>query len=158
MGVNHIPSQKLVDTTGLRVSEKEQKVKGGDFVSVLSIEKYTPIKQDIAVKAVPDEKTAVREINIQAKAQQKAEEDSLQKSEGKNSAQKLEEAVEQLNKTVETYNTDLKFTIHDESGRVSVKVIDTRDNSVIREIPSEQALNFAAHVKKMLGIIFDKFI
>ncbi len=39
-----------------------------------------------------------------------------------------------------------------------VKVIDTRDNSVIREIPSERVLDFAAHIKKMVGLILDKII
>ncbi|NLI13207.1 flagellar protein FlaG [Pelotomaculum propionicicum] len=71
---------------------------------------------------------------------------------------KLEEAVEQTNKTMETYNTELRFSIHKESGEVMVKVIDTRDNSVIREIPPERVLDFVADIKKMLGLILDKFI
>ena len=42
------------------------------------------------------------------------------------SNQKLGIAVEQLNKTMETYNTELRFTIHEESGQILVKVINTR--------------------------------
>jgi len=72
--------------------------------------------------------------------------------------QKLEEAVEQTNKTMETYGTELRFSIHEESGEIMVKVIDTRDNSVIREIPPERILDMVAYVKKMLGFIIDKFI
>lgn len=74
---------------------------------------------------------------------------------------KLDEAIGQANKTMETYNTELRFSIHKESGEISVKVINTKDNSVIREIPPERVLDFVAHVKKMLkkmlGVIIDKF-
>ena len=70
----------------------------------------------------------------------------------------LEEAVEQTNKTMETYRTELRFSIHEASGEMVVKVISLRDNSVIREIPPERLLDFVAHVKEMLGIIIDKFI
>ena len=59
---------------------------------------------------------------------------------------------------METYNTELRFTIHEESGQIMVKVINTEDDSVIREIPPERVLDFVAHVKKMLGILFDRFI
>jgi len=72
--------------------------------------------------------------------------------------QKLEEAVEQTNKTMETYGTELRFSIHKESGEIMVKVINTKDNSVIREIPPERILDMVAYLKKMLGFIIDKFI
>lgn len=72
--------------------------------------------------------------------------------------QRLEEAVEQANKTMETYRTELRFSIHEDSQEMMVEVINTADNSVIREIPPERILNFISHVKKMLGIIIDKFI
>jgi len=71
---------------------------------------------------------------------------------------KLEEAVGQINKTMETYNTELRFSIHEASGEVMVQVINTEDGSVIREIPPEPILEIVAYVKKMLGIIVDKFI
>ncbi len=70
----------------------------------------------------------------------------------------LEEAVEKANRTMETYNTELQFVMHEESGELMVKVIDSRDGSVIREIPPEYVLRLVAHIKKMLGIIIDKFI
>jgi flagellar protein FlaG len=74
------------------------------------------------------------------------------------SPQILGKAVEQANRTLETYGTELRFSIHEDSGEVMVKVINTRDDSVIREIPPELVLDFVASVKKMLGIIIDKLI
>ncbi|KJS65662.1 MAG: hypothetical protein JL50_16550 [Peptococcaceae bacterium BICA1-7] len=70
----------------------------------------------------------------------------------------VEKAVELLNKTMESYTTELKFKLHKDSGEYIVKIINTKDNSVIREIPPERVLNMVAHFKKMLGIIVDKFI
>jgi len=70
----------------------------------------------------------------------------------------LEEAVGQANRTFETYGTQLRFTLHEASGEFMVKVINTKDNSVIKEIPPEWVLDFVADVKRMLGIIIDKYI
>lgn len=74
------------------------------------------------------------------------------------SPQVLSEAVGKANQILETCNTELRFRIHQASGEMQVKVINTKDNSVVREIPPTQILNFVADVKKMLGIIIDKFI
>ncbi|MFX4261960.1 flagellar protein FlaG [Pelotomaculum propionicicum] len=122
-------------------------------MSILSLDKsFTPIQQDMKLKPLPEEKESIpdaKKENVSSLAQQEAGDD-LEK--------KLEEAIGQINNTIGAYRTELKFAIHKESGQVSVKVIDKRDNSVIREIPSERALKFAAHVKKLLGVIFDEFI
>ena len=116
-------------------------------MSVLSVDKnLVPFQQDMAFKPLAEENSTGKDINFQGQAS------------GDVFEQQLEEAIGQINNTVRIYRTELKFTIHKESGRISVKVIDQRDNSVIREIPTERALKFAAHVKKMLGVIFDEFI
>lgn len=70
----------------------------------------------------------------------------------------VEKAVDLINKTMESYNTELQFTLHKDSGEYIVKIINSKDNSVIREIPPERVLDMVAHFKKMLGIIVDKFI
>lgn len=70
----------------------------------------------------------------------------------------VKKAVELINKTMESYNTELQFTLHEDSGEYVVKIINSKDHSVIREIPPERVLDMVAHFKKMLGIIVDKFI
>lgn len=121
-------------------------------MKVLPIENnYMPVTRDVMVKPKTAGKEAAinKEMNIPVEDRQEVNDYS---------GQELEIAVEQLNKTMETYNTELRFTIHKESGQVLVKVINTKDDSVIREIPPERILDFVAHVKEMLGFIFDKFI
>lgn len=119
-----------------------------------SVEKnFAPVQQNPRMQVLPGGKSLTSND-----PEVKLPEQDEQKTEKKETNLSLEQAVEQTNKTMETYNTELKFSIHEESGEVMVKVIDTRDNSVVREIPPERVLDFAARVKKMLGLVLDKLI
>lgn len=71
---------------------------------------------------------------------------------------KIEESVELLNKTMEDYKTELQFTLHEASGEYMVKIINTSNNEVIKELPAERVLNMVAYFKELLGIVVDKFI
>lgn len=113
---------------------------------------FVPAPQDVKMQVLPGGKSLTpteTQLKYPDQTEQKAADDL---------GQSLEVAVEQTNKTMETYNTELRFSIHEESGEVMVKVINLNDNTVIREIPPERVLEFVAHVKKMLGLILDKFI
>ncbi len=75
--------------------------------------------------------------------------------------QELEKAVELVNQGMSMGNYHLEFKLHEGSGRYQVKVINSENQELIREIPPEQVLDFAARVKEMLaeelGIIFDEW-
>ncbi|AEG59505.1 flagellar protein FlaG [Desulforamulus ruminis] len=75
----------------------------------------------------------------------------------KTTAEQIKNAVEKMNKTMETYNTELRFKLHEKSGEYMIKIVSTKDNSVIREIPPEKILNMVAYFKEMLGFVVDKF-
>ena len=70
----------------------------------------------------------------------------------------LEQAVEQLNNTMQVYSTKLHFEIHEKSGEIMVKVLNSEDGSVVREIPPESTLDMVAYFKEKLGLIIDKMI
>lgn len=74
--------------------------------------------------------------------------------------QKLERAVELVNETFKVSNHNLKFELHEASGRYQVKVLDSDTGDVVREIPAERVLEFSAQIKQMLndaiGILFDE--
>ncbi len=76
--------------------------------------------------------------------------------------EKLDKAVELINETLKVSNRNLKFQLHEASGRYQVKVLDSDSGEVIREIPAERMLEFSAQVKKMLndaiGILFDEIV
>ncbi len=113
---------------------------------------YVPVQQEVKIKVLPGGKSA-NETDAQIKLPEQAEQKVVE-----DNKKSLEEAVNQANNTLETYNTELQFSIHKESGEVMVKVINSSDNTVIREIPPERVLDFVANVKKMLGLILDKLI
>lgn len=70
----------------------------------------------------------------------------------------VEKAIDLFNETMRSYNTELQFTLHKDSGEYMVKIINTKDHTVIREIPPERVLDLVAYFKKMLGLLVDKFI
>ncbi|MEW6698716.1 MAG: flagellar protein FlaG [Bacillota bacterium] len=71
--------------------------------------------------------------------------------------EQVQQAITKMNKTMETYNTELRFQFHEKSGEYVVKLINTKDDSVVREIPPERVLNMVAYFKEMLGLVVDKF-
>lgn len=72
--------------------------------------------------------------------------------------QTVQKSIELLNRTMKNYNTELHFTLHEKSGEYLVKIINTKDNTVIREIPPQKVLDMVAYFKEVLGLIVDKFI
>ncbi|MCT4543321.1 MAG: flagellar protein FlaG [Vallitalea sp.] len=66
------------------------------------------------------------------------------------------EAIEKANKHFKVYDRRLKFSIHEKTKQIMVKVINTEDDSVIREIPSEKILDMVAKLWEMTGIFVDE--
>lgn len=58
-------------------------------------------------------------------------------------AEDLKQAVSHLNDFVQNLQSNLQFSIDKESGAMVVKVIDTKSNKVIRQIPNEETLKMA---------------
>ncbi|WP_027719113.1 flagellar protein FlaG [Desulfovirgula thermocuniculi] len=98
-----------------------------------------------------------------APAVKKEKESSLMPPEDSRDGQRptleeIREALGQINETLRIYRTELRFVLHEESGEYMVKVINAETQEVIREIPPEWVLKIVASVKRMLGLILDKFI
>lgn len=63
----------------------------------------------------------------------------------------------ELEQDIETlHNVGLRFSLHDETGRTMIKIMDKTTKKLIREIPSEEVLNLAAKIEEMIGILFDR--
>ncbi len=67
----------------------------------------------------------------------------------------LEEAVDKLNIAVQSFNKNLKFQLHEDSNRWLVQVVDIREDEIIQQIPSEEALNVVAQIQTILGVLLD---
>ncbi len=73
-----------------------------------------------------------------------------------NLAGKLEDKVDQLNKTVEIFDKKIHFQIHEETNRIMVQVIEAKTEEVLTEIPPEKILDLVARIEEMIGLIVDK--
>jgi flagellar protein FlaG len=123
-------------------------------MKVQGVDGIIPLRQESKPSVLPERRSA----NVPEAGAQSLEKEAGGKTKDALDQRKLEKAVDQINKTMDDYGTELRFSIHKDSGEMMVKVVSVKDNSVIREIPPERLLDFVAHVKEMLGIIIDKFI
>lgn len=70
----------------------------------------------------------------------------------------LIEAIERANKTLVGINTNFKFSIHEDTKAIMVKVINSETQEVIREIPPEKILDMVAKMWELAGLIVDRHI
>jgi len=68
----------------------------------------------------------------------------------------IDQAVENLRSAGDLFNKRLDFRIDEATNRIVVKVIDTRTDKVIKEIPPEQLLHLAAKIQEMIGLLVDE--
>lgn len=68
----------------------------------------------------------------------------------------LIEAIESGNKELKSLQTNLRFSIHEKTKQITVKIIDTATDEVIKEVPSEKILDMVAAMMEQAGILVDK--
>ncbi len=66
----------------------------------------------------------------------------------------IKKAVERLNKQMT--NSEALFGIHDETNRVTIKIVDKKTKEVIKEFPPEKTLDMIAKVWELAGILVDE--
>lgn len=67
----------------------------------------------------------------------------------------VQHAVHDLNRMTGAIAQDVRFSIDDDSGKLVVKVVDTKTQEVLRQIPSEEVLSLAHSLDKMRGLLLD---
>jgi flagellar protein FlaG len=79
--------------------------------------------------------------------------------------QKLHEVTETLQTHFDVNNKKLNFSVHDDSGRMIVKVIDPESGETLKELPSEAVLKMVANIEKFqddisnsTGLLLDELV
>ena len=79
--------------------------------------------------------------------------------------QKLLEAQDTLQAHFDVNNKKLNFSVHGDTGRMVVKVIDPESGEILKELPSEAVLKMAANIEKFQdnisassGLLFDEMV
>lgn len=68
--------------------------------------------------------------------------------------EQVEGAVSSIREFMQSVRRDINFSIDDGSGRVVVKVTDSSTGDVIRQIPSEEALQLAENLSEVRSLLF----
>lgn len=69
--------------------------------------------------------------------------------------EQIQEAVDQIQLFMQTMARNLNFSIDEDTGKTVIKVMDGQTNEVIRQMPSEEAINIAHALGKIRGTLFD---
>lgn len=129
--------------------------------SVMSYQPQT--SQPVAQKVTATEAPAAEFTDGAAQVEQQTEQQGnisitpAAKGNEQNSQQQNEQirkAVEQINKKMG--NSEAVFGIHDETNRVTIKIVDKKTKEVIKELPPEKTLDMIAKAWELAGILVDE--
>lgn len=95
-------------------------------------------------------------ISVVENAQEKGQADGgdQQGKDQQASHEQIRKAVEKLNKNLG--NSEAVFGIHEDTNRVTIKIVDKTTKEVIRELPPEKTLDMIAKVWDLAGILIDE--
>ena len=68
----------------------------------------------------------------------------------------MQQAVEQIQRVVPRVAQNLQFTVDKETGKTIIRVVDSRTEEVIRQIPTEEILSIARALDRMPGLLFNR--
>ena len=99
---------------------------------------------------------SVQQLQKAQISQDKVSEANTEAKTTKVSSQKeMDALIDQLNKSLDPFNTSLRFGFDDSSKDFYVSVIDTQHNKVLRRFPLEQAEQLLPKMKEVTGMLFD---
>lgn len=120
--------------------------------AVSSVQKKIPQQADQTQQQVQQAQKAEQAQNVSD--QEVRAKEALQETEDVSAAD-LQAAIDRLNELMKDGQRSLAFSVDDELGEVVVKVMDTKTEQLIRQIPNEESLKFAKNLEGVLGVIFN---
>lgn len=72
------------------------------------------------------------------------------------SKEKVESALRDINAKIRPTHTECQFSYHEDTKRISIKVLDQDTGEVIKEIPPEKTLDMIAKTLELAGILVDE--
>lgn len=67
----------------------------------------------------------------------------------------IKQAVSDINKKINP-NTIARYGFHEETNRVTIKIVDKNSDKVIKEFPAEETLDMIAKVWELAGVFLDE--
>ncbi|WP_371372079.1 flagellar protein FlaG [Sporomusa aerivorans] len=119
---------------------------GDSFVNISTT--YTPTKV-VGSAENTDIKAAGAESVSENNKRMSTEEREMSKAE-------IEKTTGDMNKIMQLLHANLKFSLHEETQRLMVQLVDIKDNKVLKEFPPHQLLDTLAAIREYVGILLDK--
>ncbi len=95
-----------------------------------------------------------RTTSVVENAQEKGQADNGEQSKEQPSQEQVRKAVEKLNRSMQ--NSEAVFGIHEDTNRITIKIVDKTTKEVIKELPPEKTLDMIAKVWELAGILVDE--
>ena len=80
--------------------------------------------------------------------------DEKDKTQKEPSQDQIKKAVAEINKNAN--GTEAIFGIHDQTNRVTIKIVDKQTKETIKELPAEKTLDLIAKAWEMAGLLVDE--
>lgn len=103
-------------------------------------------------QSAPPQTPRVKTDSTSQALEQKIRSDAQASAAKEPEKQQVTDAVEKLSKFVSNIRTEISFSVDDTSGTRVVKVIDKQSDEVLRQIPSEEAIQLAQALDKLQGL------
>ena len=68
----------------------------------------------------------------------------------------VREAVAAINQAAKTLNASVELSVDSDSGRAIVRVVDTQTRQLIRQIPTEEALELRRALDRIAGLLIHR--
>lgn len=65
----------------------------------------------------------------------------------------VQQAAQMISKAIQTFSRNLEFSVDDTTGKTVVKVLDKETGDMIRQIPSQEALDIARVLDRLQGLL-----
>jgi len=116
--------------------------------------------QTAATKPSGIEGTAMQSVQQIQKAQinqdQTSQLENAQRTSKVDSQEKMDQLIDKLNKSLNPFNTSLRFGFDNTSEDFYVSVIETQTQKILRRFPAEQAEQLLPKMEEVTGILFDQ--
>jgi flagellar protein FlaG len=71
------------------------------------------------------------------------------------SEEQIKQAVQKIQGAVDNLAQNLRFSVDEDTGKTIIKVVDAHTEEVIRQFPTEQAIEIARTLDKVQGLLFN---
>lgn len=121
-----------------------------------STAKVQQSQMNTAKVAVTQQAQSVQEIQKTQINQDKiAQQESNAKTQKVGTQEDMDKLIDQLNRSLDPFNTSLRFGFDNSSEDFYVSVIETQTNRMLRRFPLEQAEQLLPKMEEVTGILFD---